>query len=106
VSRWGAAGRTRPWCRADVVVNGHDHERFAPQTPGGKLDRSRGIREFVVGTGGKELRPFDGVKPNSRARSAEAFGVLKLTLGAHAYDWIFVPVPGETFTDAGTGRCH
>lgn len=93
---------------ADVVVNGHDHnyERFAPQSPGGKLDRPRGIREFVVGTGGRELRPFDGVKPNSRARSAKAFGVLKLTLGAHAYNWRFVPVAGETFTDAGTGRCH
>ena len=40
---------------ADVVVNGHDHdyERFAPQTPDGAPDPGRGIREFVVGTGGK-----------------------------------------------------
>ncbi len=93
---------------ADVVVNGHDHdyERFAPQRPRGKLDRSRGIREFVVGTGGRELRPFSKVQPNSRARSAGAFGVLKLTLGAGVYNWRFVPVAGETFTDSGTGRCH
>jgi hypothetical protein len=45
---------------ADVVVNGHDHdyERFAPQAPDGTLDSVRGIREFVVGTGGKGLRSF------------------------------------------------
>jgi hypothetical protein len=107
-TRMRAVWSTLYRANADVVVNGHDHdyERFAPQTPGGKLDRARGIREFVVGTGGRELRPFDGVKPNSRARSARAFGVLKLTLGAHAYNWKFVPVAGETFTDSGTGRCH
>ena len=40
---------------ADVVVTGHDHdyERFAPQTPDGSADPARGIREFVVGTGGR-----------------------------------------------------
>src|SRR5215212_11095522 len=42
---------------ADVVVSGHDHdyERFAPQDPGGVADPVRGIREFVVGNGGREL---------------------------------------------------
>src|SRR5437870_8525795 len=40
---------------ADVVLNGHDHnyERFAPQDPSGHADAARGIREFVVGTGGR-----------------------------------------------------
>ena len=67
---------------ADVVVNGHDHdyERFAPQTPDGAPDSVRGIREFVVGTGGKNLRPFGAPKPNSEVRDFSAFGVLKLTL--------------------------
>ena len=39
---------------ADVVLGGHahDYERFAPQDPSGKLDRARGLRQFVVGTGG------------------------------------------------------
>src|ERR1700720_1140414 len=52
---------------ADVVVNGHDHdyERFAPQTPDGTADPARGIREFVVGTGGKNHRPSRPTKPNS-----------------------------------------
>ena len=43
---------------ADLVINGHDHdyERFAPQDSEGHEDTARGIREFVVGTGGAELR--------------------------------------------------
>ena len=46
---------------ADVVVNGHEHdyERFAPQDPAGSEDRARGLREFIVGTGGVELRDFE-----------------------------------------------
>jgi len=27
-------------------------------------------------------------------------------LYADHYDWKFVPVAGQTFTDAGTGNCH
>lgn len=93
--------------RADVVVSAHEHdyERFAPQTPHGKLDRSRGIRQFVVGTGGGKLRPFDEIKLNSRARNANTWGVLKLTLYPESYSWKFVPVAGKTFTDSGSDRC-
>ncbi|OLB27119.1 MAG: hypothetical protein AUH13_25185 [Acidobacteria bacterium 13_2_20CM_58_27] len=93
---------------ADVVVNGHDHdyERFAPQTPEGAPDSARGIREFVVGTGGKGLRPFSAPKPNSEAGNAEAFGVLKLTLHANGYDWQFIPEEGKSYTDSGSGACH
>jgi acid phosphatase type 7 len=93
---------------ADVVVNGHDHdyERFAPQTPDAVSDPARGIREFVVGTGGKNQRPFGEIKPNSEVRNADAFGVLKLTLKAKGYDWQFIPVAGKTFTDSGSGTCH
>ena len=93
---------------ADVVINGHDHdyERFAPQRPDGTPDPVRGIREFVAGTGGKNLRPFGAPKPNSEARDASAFGVLKLTLRAKGYDWQFIPEQGKTFTDSGSGVCH
>jgi hypothetical protein len=93
---------------ADVVVNGHDHdyERFAPQTPDGAPDPGRGIREFVVGTGGKNHRPFSAPKPNSEVRDATAFGVLKLTLKSKSYDWQFVPEEGKTFSDSGSGACH
>ncbi|HEY2545955.1 MAG TPA: metallophosphoesterase [Candidatus Acidoferrum sp.] len=93
---------------ADVVVNGHDHdyERFAPQTPSGAADSARGIREFVVGTGGKSHRAFGALQPNSEARNNDAYGVLKLTLRDKTYDWQFIPEAGKTFTDSGSGTCH
>jgi len=93
---------------AEIVINGHDHdyERFAPQDANGRADSARGIREFVVGTGGKSLRPFETPVPNSEIRSSDAFGVIKLTLRPSGYDWKFVPVAGKTFTDSGSGVCH
>jgi hypothetical protein len=93
---------------AEVVVAGHDHdyERFAPQAPDGTADAKRGIREFVVGTGGKNHRPFSEPKPNSEVRDATAFGVLKLTLKPKSYDWQFIPEAGKSFTDSGSGTCH
>jgi len=94
---------------ADVVINGHDHdyERFAPQDPEGKIDDKHGIREFVVGSGGKNShRVFGLPQPNSEVRNADTFGVLKLTLHPKSYDWQFVPEEGKTFSDSGTGTCH
>jgi hypothetical protein len=89
---------------ADVIVNGHDHdyERFAKQRPSGERV-SDGIREFVVGTGGDERRPFANIKRNSQVRNASTFGVLKLTLHATSYDFRFVPQAGKTFSDSKTG---
>ncbi len=93
---------------ADVVVNGHDHdyERFAPQTPRGARRPKQGIREFVVGTGGAERRPFRAIKPHSEARNAHTSGVLKLKLRSRSYHWRFVPVTGRSYTDSGKDRCH
>ncbi len=95
--------------RAAIVINGHDHgyERFAPQDPEGHVDPNRGIREFVVGTGGKNShRSFGDPKPNSEVRQADTYGVLKLTLHAKGYDWQFVPEAGKTFAHSGSGDCH
>ncbi|HZO18433.1 MAG TPA: Ig-like domain-containing protein [Gemmatimonadaceae bacterium] len=93
---------------ADVILAGHDHnyERFAPQTPTGAADAVRGIREFVIGTGGRSFYNFGTIKANSEVRNNNTWGVLKLTLHADRYDWEFVPVAGKTFTDTGTGMCH
>ncbi len=93
---------------ADVVLNGHDHdyERFAPQSPAGAADPTAGIREFVVGTGGKNHYGMRAVQPNSEVRDSGTFGVLELTLRPNRYDWRFVPVQGGTFTDSGSGSCH
>lgn len=93
--------------RVSVVLNGHDHdyERFALQDPEGKADKV-GIREFVIGTGGKSHRPFGIPKQNSEIRDDTAFGVLKLVLHPNGYDWQFIPEPGKTFTDSGSGQCR
>jgi len=93
---------------AEIAIAGHDHEyeRFAPQTPSGQLDNAAGIRSFVVGTGGGGLYSFTTPLPNSEVRNASTFGVLKLTLGNGTFSWQFVPIGGQTFTDAGSGTCH
>jgi PKD repeat protein len=94
---------------AELVLSGHEHnyERFAPQTPGGTLDLARGIREFVVGTGGGSgAYPFGTPIANSEVRITGVNGVLKLTLGDGSYSWQFIPVAGQTATDSGSGTCH
>ena len=93
---------------ADLILSAHDHtyERFAPQTPSGTLDTSRGIREFIVGTGGANHTSFVTVAANSELRNSSTFGVLELTLHPTSYDWNFVPEAGQTFTDSGTTACH
>ena len=91
---------------ADVVLNGHDHtyERFAPQNPNGQAD-PKGIREFVVGTGGAGLYSFTSNQPNSQVRNNTTYGVLKLTLHSTSYDWQFIPIAGQNFTDSGSANC-
>jgi hypothetical protein len=94
---------------ADVILNGHahDYERFAPRAPSGAADPSRGIREFVVGTGGRSLNTPNYLGPKSEVNQHSTFGVLRLTLHPGSYDWRYVPVAGgSTFTDAGTTACH
>ena len=94
---------------ADVVLSAHKHnyERFAPQNPQGAADPSRRIREFVVGTGGRSHQGYrDAPDANSEVRDAATFGVLELTLHPGWYDWQFVPVAGQSFSDAGSTSCH
>lgn len=84
---------------ADVVLAGHDHhyERFAPE---------RGVRGFVVGTGGKSLYPVLRTLPGSESVSAANYGVLELRLGAGGYEWEFHATGGAPFTDTGRDRCR
>jgi hypothetical protein len=93
---------------ADLVLAGHDHnyERFAPQDASGAPDPAFGIREFVVGTGGKTLREMGIVKANSEVRQNQSYGILSLTLRRRAYDFRFIPDAVGTFTDSGSGNCH
>ena len=92
----------------DVVLDGHDHiyERFAPQNPSAVADPVKGIREFIVGTGGANHTSIASIAANSEVRNVDTFGALKLTLHPTSYDWQFFPVAGKTFTDSGSNACH
>ena len=92
---------------AEVVIVGHEHnyERFAPQDPSGNADPAYGIRQFVVGTGGRSHYAFGAPIANSEVRNNDTYGVLKLTLHPTSYTWEFVPEAGKTFNDSGTAPC-
>lgn len=94
--------------KVDLVLNGHDHdyERFAPQDQFGNRDDNLGIREFVVGTGGATLSAFLIHRANSEARFNDNYGVLKLVLKAHSFDWDFLGVAPSDFSDKGSAQCH
>jgi hypothetical protein len=94
---------------ADVILSGHVHryERFARITPSGKRSSARGIRLFIVGTGGKLGGSQHGPdEPRVQAKKIGTPGVLKLDLGSGFYRWKFVPVAGRNYTDSGRARCH
>lgn len=93
---------------ADVVLVGHDHhyERFAPLDPDGTPDPQRGLRQFLVGTGGGALRENrPDVHPHSQLFNNEDHGVLELVLHADRYEWQFLTVDGGG-GDSGRDRCH
>jgi len=122
---------------ADLVLNGHDHlyGRYRPLDPSGNFDPKKGIREFVVGTGGETLDPI--VRTTVKSGSAETnmedpsgnvnfnaenleagtgqfWGVMGLTLNLNGYAWDFEsalkdpaqPTGPATFSDKGVGTCH
>ncbi|MBX3061508.1 MAG: metallophosphoesterase [Anaerolineae bacterium] len=93
--------------KVDVILNGHDHtyERFAPQTPDGQLDPIRGIREFVVGTGGAPLYAFEVIREHSEIRRNDMWGVLQLILKPESYEWSFLSVSATMPVDTGESRC-
>jgi len=92
-----------------MVLSGdnHTYERLAPMTPSGQSDAS-GIRQFVVGTGGRSHYSFSegAIHPNTEVRDDQTFGVLKLTLSDDSYAWQFLHEAGKTFTDEGQQGCH
>jgi hypothetical protein len=115
---------------ADLVLNGHDHlyARYRPLDPSGNYDSRKGIREFIVGTGGETLDPVVTTdttaadptgNPNFNAENLEAgtgefWGVMGLTLYQNGYAWDFESAlkdPAQTtgpatYSDKGSGTCH
>jgi acid phosphatase type 7 len=115
---------------ADLILNGHDHlyGRYRPLNPSGIYDPRKGIREFVVGTGGETL---DAVvtsntttadptgNPNFNAQNLEAstgqfWGVMGLTLNQNGYAWDYEsalkdpaqPSGPDSYSDKGSASCH
>jgi hypothetical protein len=88
------------------VGHDHDYERFALQTPSAARDPRAGIRELVVGTGGRSHSRFVRQTANTEVRDNTSFGVLALSLAPRSYSWRFVPEAGKSFTDAGATVCH
>ena len=109
----GAIAATRPLWHilarrgTDIVLNGHSHayERFGRRGADGTAAR-RGIRQFVVGTGGAGLDRFTH-RPTAldRKRIAGRYGVLRLSLRRHSYKWRFVSARGEILDAGGPTRC-
>ena len=89
--------RPRPHLRA---VRPADAERRSESRPSGSVSSSSG-------TGGFGHADFEPVLvPNSEVRDNDAFGILELTLEPDGYSWTFLPVPGGTLSDSGSGTCH
>lgn len=109
----GATGRLTPLLRTlyegrvSVALTGHDHhyERFAPMNVVGEIEAERGIRFFVVGTGGAELFPAIFDVHGSEVRQSDSWGVLRLSLHSDGYEWSFLPAGVSHFHDAGHGSC-
>ena len=118
-ARWGSGGHfsdpsmTDMWNLlydngADLVLSGHNHqyERFAPLDKSGNIDTARGMREFVVGVGGKDFYSFGTPLKGSEKRDNTHYGVLKLVLRTASYDWKFIAAPSQSIIDSGTQACH
>ena len=89
-----------------ISGNDHDYERFAPQAPDQTVDAA-GVVQLVVGTGGKSHGRINvPLELNSLVQNDDSYGVLRLALHATSYEWLFVPVAGRTFSDAGQRPCH
>ena len=95
--------------RADVVLNGHDHnfQQLARLDKRGELDPERGIRSFVIGTGGAPAytRFDESLHPGAgEVVLAGRAGVLLLTLEPDAYRWRFVAADGGKGRVVAQGR--
>jgi hypothetical protein len=97
---------------ADVVLSGHNHNysRWMPADTQGASDPDRGITQFIVGTGGRNLNGFGNfhTRPDIFVRGqSNAFGFLQLRLKPGGWDFRWISAPGQpSFVDRGTGTCH
>ncbi len=104
-SLWAVLARAN----VDVALTGHHHnyQRFAPLDATGRPTEGPGLRQFVVGTGGKSENELGAPRPGVvQVRQDNTYGILKMRLHETRYHWRFVATPGSSFTDSGTTSCH
>jgi PKD repeat protein len=91
---------------ADLVLVGHDHnyQRYR-KMDGSKVARADGVRQVLIGTGGRAFYSITGSSSLLEASNDNTHGVLKLTLTATGYTGDFVPSDG-TYTDTFTDTCN
>lgn len=90
----------------EVILTGHDHlyERFARQMSDATPEPAKGVRQFIVGTGGADLYSVARLAPNSEVRLVE-FGALQFTLEPAQYRWEFRNASGIV-QDFGLETCR
>lgn len=94
---------------ATVLVAAHDHslEQFPKVDGTGKPDGAKGVRSFVVGTGGANLDAQFTKHKFSEQFANKSHGFLKLILYRDGYKWSFVQVDGPPVTSvAGSETCN
>jgi hypothetical protein len=92
----------------DLLISAKDklYARFAPMNPTDGTADPNGIRQFIVGTGGRTLdSPVTGT-PENREADLRNWGVLKLTLGDGDYSWEFISTSGVLDKSTAPVPCH
>lgn len=94
--------------RVTLILNGHDHlyERIMPLDGWGAIDFNRGIRQFVVGTGGGDFHERPTVGVFSEQLITHQYGVLRLSLMPSSYEWQFLAAPSGKVLDRGRSWCR
>ncbi len=91
--------------KVEVALAGHDHnyERLSPALSNGKASRT-GVTQFIVGTGGKSLRPMGKTSPLSVLSDNTNYGALELSLWGNSLDWSFKTTTNGVL-DSGSLAC-
>ena len=91
----------------DLVLAGHDHdyERFAPVTGTRGVDDKNGMREIIVGSGGRSHYEIKKTERGSEASNTEHYGVLVLELFDDHYRFRFLGAGGAV-EDQGEAACR
>jgi hypothetical protein len=95
--------------KVTAYVAGHDHnfEQFRPQNKTGVHESTRGVRQFVIGTGGTQYRSMTTPNPDvdSQARFWGSYGFMEFALNNGSYSWVFRTAAGPSQNVSGSGNC-